>query len=772
MSDATLVDVALPLPVDRTFTYRVDGPPPREGTRVLVSFRGRERVGWVVGRPEAAPPGRVLPVLDVLDREPSAPPDLLALCRWMAAYYVAPLGQALRAALPAVLSDRARDRLTLLREPPEGLPARAARLVGALAERGGRASVDALRREVGGRSVWPEVRALVRDGVVGHEVEPPRPPPVKTRRVVRLIRWLESLEEVETLLGRAPRQREAYEALAASGGSLDLATMTGEHGYARSVVRGLEQRGVAEVVDEEVLRDPFAAEPARPPEAHTPTPEQAGAIARLVGALDARDRRPFLLHGVTGSGKTLVYIELLRAVLDRGMGAIVLVPEIALTPQTVTRFRAHFGDQVAVLHSALSDGERYDAWRRLRAGERRIAVGARSALFAPVARLGAIVVDEEHDGSYKQGESPRYHARDLAVVRAREAGAVCVLGSATPSLETWHNALQGRFERLSLPGRVGGGRLPPVRVVDLREERRRAKTAGPGGGGAQASRSEAGLVLSAELVDAVRSRLARGEQTILLLNRRGYSSFVQCRECGEVERCPNCSVSLTFHRRRRRLTCHHCRFDAPARDRCVRCGSTDLWLRGLGIEQVERVVAETFPGARLARMDVDTTSGKWAHHDILSRVGRGEVDILLGTQMIAKGLDFPRVTLVGVVNADVGLHLPDFRASERTFQLLSQVAGRAGRGTLGGEVLVQTAVPEHYAVRAAVAHDYEAFAARELAERRHPGYPPHARLVNVVVSSPDPEEAAAGCEGAAARVHEWLAGGGGAVELVGPAPCP
>jgi primosomal protein N' (replication factor Y) (superfamily II helicase) len=435
-----------------------------------------------------------------------------------------------------------------------------------------------------------------------------------------------------------------------------------------------------------------------------------------------------------------------------------------------------------VLHSGLSDGERYDAWRSLRSGDRRIAVGARSALFAPLADLGVVVVDEEHDGSYKQSESPRYHARDLAIVRARAHRAVCVLGSATPSLETWSNARTGKFLRLSLPERVGGARLPVVRLVDLRMGR---GGRGGGFGSSGGSRSpgeplaETGRpssILGDELVDAIRSRLRRSEQVILLHNRRGYSSFVQCRECGDVEQCTNCSISLTYHRVKKKLLCHHCRYEEPTPTRCARCGSEELSFRGLGTEQVERVTSETFPDARIARMDVDTTSGKWAHQRILDRVERGEVDILLGTQMIAKGLDFPRVTLVGVVNADVGIHLPDFRASERTFQLLSQVAGRAGRGRLGGEVLIQTSLPEHYAVRAAVAHAYETFAERELEERQSPPYPPWVRIANVIVSSPSQSLAAGAAEQAAEWLARWLADRGGTLvggaEIVGPAPSP
>ncbi|HSH76822.1 MAG TPA: primosomal protein N', partial [Longimicrobiales bacterium] len=411
----------------------------------------------------------------------------------------------------------------------------------------------------------------------------------------------------------------------------------------------------------------------------------------------------------------------------------------------------------------------YDAWRSLRSGDRRIAVGARSALFAPVDDLGVVVVDEEHDSSYKQSESPRYHARDLAVVRAKAAGAVCVLGSATPSLETWNNARAGKFIHLTLPERVGGARLPEVRVIDLRVRREASA-------GLARPVDRAGGILGEDLSRAISVRLERREQVILLHNRRGYSSFVQCRECGDVEQCANCSVSLTHHRVTNRLLCHHCRHEEPAPSRCGRCGSTDLAFRGLGTEQVERVTAETFPTARIARMDQDTTSGKWAHQRILERVERGDVDILLGTQMIAKGLDFPRVTLVGVVNADVGMHLPDFRASERTYQLLSQVAGRAGRGRLGGEVIIQTCLPDHYVVCAAVAHDYRSFAERELSEREGPPYPPWVRIANVISSSPSQRLAATAADAGAGWLRRFLAGrrepSGTATEVVGPAPAP
>lgn len=764
------VEVALPLPIHRTFTYRVEGAPPPPGTRVLVPFRRDERIGWVVGPGEAGPIRGLKSVRDVLDDEPTVTSDVLGLCRWMAEYYVAPLGIALRAALPAVLSDVSRDYVALHRPPPTGLKARERRLVEALAGRDTPQRVKTLARSLAMGSIWPEIRALKAQGILAHRTVPPVEPSVRKRRVVRLARELGTLAEREEMFGRAGRQREAYELLEAAGGAAELAHLLEEHGFSRGVVSQLRSKGLVEVADEEVLRDPFADEPVRAPPRHTLTGHQQAALEAMAAALEEKAPAPFLLQGITGSGKTLVYIELLRRALARGRTAVVLVPEISLTPQTVSRFRAHFGDEVAVLHSGLSDGERYDAWRQLRGGERRIAVGARSALFAPLENVGVVVVDEEHDSSYKQSEAPRYQARDLAVMRARAHGAVCVLGSATPSLESWHNARTGKFRRLLLPERVGGARLPAVRVVDLRVERKQRDEAGAPGS------ARGGGVLSSALVDAVDARLRRQEQVILLLNRRGYAAFVQCRECGDVERCENCSISLTYHRLTQRLVCHHCRYEQPAPTRCGSCGSRDLSFRGLGTEQVERIAVETFPKARIARMDVDTTSGKWAHQRILGRVERGEVDILLGTQMIAKGLDFPRVTLVGVVNADVGIHLPDFRASERTFQLLSQVAGRAGRGALGGEVLIQTSLPEHYAVRAAVSHDFEGFAARELAEREGPRYPPHVRLVNVVVSGPDQEAVAQAAEGSAAWLRQRLVRrarrGEEPVEMVGPAPSP
>jgi len=590
-------------------------------------------------------------------------------------------------------------------------------------------------------------------------------PTRKTHRVVRLSHSLPTLIHRDKAFARAPQQRAVFEMLESLGGSSTLEHLLKQLAFSPSVLKGLEKRRLIEIDREVVERDPFALRAGGPAPVHRPTVPQQNAIAALAGG-GAGD--VFLLHGITGSGKTLVYIELLREIVGRrGQTGIVLVPEIALTPQTVDRFRAVFGDSIAVLHSALSDGERYDAWLALKRGDKRIAVGARSAIFAPLSDLGAIIVDEEHESSYKNGESPRYHAREVAMVRARAEGAVVVLGSATPSLESWANAAAGKYTLLTLPHRVGGGRLPAVDVIDLR--RSVLPVAGAGRGTVTSYES----VIREQLDSALVETLRRGEQSILLLNRRGYSAFVQCQDCGDVVVCPNCSITLTHHRSPERLLCHYCAHQQPLSEKCGKCAGRTMKHRGLGTQQIERLLADRFPAARIARMDVDTTSGKWAHAEILDRVASGEVDILFGTQMIAKGLDFPNVTLVGVIDADVGINLPDFRASERCFQLLSQVAGRAGRGPKGGRVLIQTRVPGHHAVVCAVAHDYHTFVGEELEGRVKPAYPPNLRLANIVFSGTDARATA----GLAIRGADWLRNlissqDTGDVSIIGPAPSP
>ena len=697
-----LVEVALPVPLFQTFTYELSPDAERVpviGSRVVVPFRNRKEIGICLGPSEGETPRRVKRIIEVPDDSPALSESMITLCKWIAEYYVVPLGITLRTALPAALTGAAQPQ-----------------------------------------------------------------PTRKTHRIVSLREDLPTLTHREKAFARAPQQRAVFELLESLGGTSTLEHLLQQLQFSPSVLKSLEKRGLIRVEAEEIDRDPFATRISPEQRRHDPTVPQSEAIQRLS---EATPGEVFLLHGITGSGKTLVYIELLREIVDRrGQTGIVLVPEIALTPQTVDRFRAVFGDRIAVLHSALSDGERYDAWLGIKRGDKRIVVGARSAIFAPLSNLGAIIVDEEHESSYKQGENPRYHAREVAIVRARLEGAVVVLGSATPSLETWTNAGAGKYTLLSLPHRVGGGRLPNVEIVDLRHRAPLAEgSTGPGTGYSG--------VIRDELDRALTDTLSRGEQSILLLNRRGYSSFVQCNDCGDVAVCPNCSITLTLHRAPERLLCHYCSHQEPLRAKCARCGGQTLRNRGLGTQQIERLLSDRFPSARIARMDVDTTTGKWAHAEILDRVGSGNVDILLGTQMIAKGLDFPNVTLVGVVDADVGINLPDFRASERCFQLLSQVAGRAGRGPKGGKVLIQTRVPSHHAVRCAVAHDYHTFVKEELEGRVNPPYPPNVRLANIVFSGTDSAATANLATDGADWIRSLLKSQTlEDVTIIGPAPCP
>ena len=528
---------------------------------------------------------------------------------------------------------------------------------------------------------------------------------------------------------RGAKQQALLAVLAEAGAPVRQAEALARSDASASTANGLVKLGLVVATEQPVERraDGLDAAPTAP-ETLALHPSQEAALCAIVGAIEAQRAETFLLEGVTGSGKTEVYLRALRATRDAGRTGIVLVPEIALTPQTVRRFTAHFPGEVAVLHSRMSPGERLDAWTRIRAGIYPVVVGPRSAVWAPLGEVGLVVVDEEHEASYKQFDpAPRYHARDVAVMRAHRAGAVCVLGSATPSLESVANARAGKYTHLPMPTRVpvrgrDAAPLPAVRVVDLTREReiRRLKGA-----------------LSHPLREAMRLRLARGEQTILLQNRRGYAPVLTCESCGFTPTCRDCAVSLTVHKTTRNLRCHYCGRAERLPPACPSCGEHDLRQLGAGTQRVEEEIAAVFPDARLLRMDLDTTSRRGAHRRLLDRFGRGEADILLGTQMVAKGLDFPRVTLVGVVEADTGMLLPDFRASERTFALLAQVAGRAGRHDLEGEVILQTRNPDHPAVRFALAHDVAGFQQHELADRRALGYPPFGRLIGAEVKGPD-----------------------------------
>ena len=552
-------------------------------------------------------------------------------------------------------------------------------------------------------------------------------------------------EEFENLRKRAPRQAELLEAIARLNSPIRAAELLRKTSLDNQTLRALAKRGLVELREEAVERDPHAGEQFVATSKLELNAEQAAALKQIANALaSAENSRPILVHGVTGSGKTEIYLQAIRAALDRGRSAIVLVPEISLTPQTVERFKGRFAearDAVAVLHSHLSGGERHDEWHKIHSGRARIVIGARSAVFAPLKNLALIIVDEEHETTYKQEEAPRYHARDVAVVRAKIEKCTVVLGSATPSLESYHNATTGKYDLLTLTQRVDDQRMPLMRIVDLRQERRKGKIA---------------PILSEKLSQAIAKRLEKREQTILFLNRRGFSTSLLCSNCGEVRDCPNCSVALTFHRHMARLSCHLCGHTAAVPKKCPACGKDALIYAGFGTEKVESTVSHLFPKANVRRMDADSMTRKEAYRETLRNFRTGKIDILVGTQMIAKGLHFPNVTLVGIINADLALHLPDFRAGERTFQLLTQVAGRAGRGETTGEVFVQTYTPFSPSIQFARHHDFAGYFQQELEFRERCDFPPFKHAILITVRSAHEGRAKLSAETLVRRLKESL----------------
>jgi len=553
------------------------------------------------------------------------------------------------------------------------------------------------------------------------------------------------------------KQAAALRVLAGSERPLTPAELARAAGCTEGPIQGLRRKGLVRAERGRVQVGPRREEPRVPRQPHlTLNPDQEKAYQAILAALESRRHRTILVHGVTGSGKTEVYIQAIQRVIEFRRQAIVLVPEISLTPQTVDRFRSRFG-RVAVLHSHLSDAERHWHWQQIAGGEVSVVVGARSAIFAPTPHLGLIVLDEEHESSFKQDSAPRYHARQVAIRRAEAEGVPLVLGSATPSLESWNRAKQGEYELVEMPRRVFGRPMPAVGTIDLRSEELRFHTRG---------------AISRQMHVAVRSALDDGGQVILLLNRRGFSTHIQCPACGHVVRCPECDIALTHHRTREIALCHYCDHEVPAPEKCPECDFAGIHYRGRGTQKLEDEVRRRFPDAPCLRMDTDTMQGRGAHEKALARFRSGEVKILLGTQMIAKGLDFPNVTLVGVINADTALHFPDFRAAERTFHLVTQVAGRTGRGEKGGRVLVQTFNPDHAAIRAAVRHDYAAFARGELPIRKLLHYPPFATMVRLVVRGPDEKKTQSFAAELADRLREALSPPQPDTRVLGPAPAP
>jgi primosomal protein N' (replication factor Y) len=765
-------DVAVPVPLDRVFTYAVGDAAPVVGARVLVPFRNEKLAGVVVKVHDDPPPVEAKPLLAVLDSEPVLSLQLLELGQWIAQYYLAPVGEVLRSMLPLTGEVRRRVLYRITETGRQALAAGAEKgasrrsrltadeqnqeyaVLNAL-ESGDALTLAALRRAGGvAAEVGRLVAGMIRKKWITRETT------AEARDARRTVRYAVLVPDV-----RLPKLNENQQAI--------LAELAGAQGALP--VAELRRLEVPDSTLTTLVRRDLVRIEERPADFHLTSlhvlantdyalnPVQDRALDTITEAVAGSEFRPFLLYGVTGSGKTAVYLAAMRRALEAGKSAILLVPEIGLTPAMAAQLHHAFGTEVALLHSALTPEERGEQWHRIRRGEARVVVGTRSAIFAPVDQLGLVVVDEEHDGSYKQESMPRYHARDVAVMRAKLAGATVVLGSATPSLETWHNTAQGKYRRIDIRERVMDRPLPTVHLIDMRREF-----------------EETGKenLFARALTEATEEALGRGEQAIILLNRRGYSYVVICRACGEKLECENCSIALTYHKAvesgeglaaGQRLECHYCGYKKTVPRLCPKCESEFLYFLGAGSQQGEERLQEIFPGARIGRMDRDTVRGRGDMERLLLRLHSGEINLLVGTQMIAKGHDIHGVTLVGVVGCDHALGMPDFRAAERVFQLLTQVSGRAGRGELPGQVIVQTYHPEHYAVLCAAKHDFESFAERELRFRRAMHYPPYASLANVLLQSPRFEEAA----GWAAALGRWcqqtmLKG----VRVLGPASAP
>src|SRR5579871_1381278 len=720
------IDVSLPVPLDQPFTYSLPETlehRAKPGCRVLVPFGSRKLTGVILAVHDTPPDAQVREALRLLDEEPVLDAGLLSLGNWIAAYYCAPLGEVLRSMTPLTGEIR-KTKVYSLTEAGEDAAKQlslngsaddpAIQVLQALHAKP--LSAATLKTKI--PRAANVIHALQKRGFVEvQDLRAERDPLRASSDRLRAAFAANCPPEVK--LNKPERELHAY--LDLHPGSHKLADLVSVVKGASPAARSLARKKLVTLETESPLS---TLELARPP--RTLNPHQLHAYIEIEAALSMASFQAFLLQGVTGSGKTEVYLKAIDACLALGRSALLMVPEIALTPAMAGEFFHRFGDRVAILHSAFHGSERAEQWRRIRAGHASVVVGTRSAVFAPVQNLGLVVVDEEHDASYKQQETPRYNGRDVAIVRAQGAGAVVVLGSATPSLESRYNAERKKYTLLELPERIEHRPLPQVEVIDMRHE-------------FLETRQQA--TFSRRLLEAIEERLEKGEQTMLLLNRRGFSSFVACRSCGERIQCVNCSVTLTYHRRDRRMLCHYCNYAQKVPSVCPKCGSEYLHFIGTGSEKVEEELHRDFPQARIARMDRDTVSGKRHFESILHGFREGDYDILVGTQMIAKGHDIPNVTLVGVVSADVGLGLPDFRSAERTFQLLTQAAGRAGRGNLPGIVLIQTINPEHYAVRLAGAQDYNAFFEKELNFRRFMRYPPFSAMANVLVRAEKQEDA-------------------------------
>ena len=724
------VEVALPIPLRQTFTYILpDGLQEniKMGARLLVPFGKRQITGYAVALHTTLDPeleieeSALKEAVELLDAEPLLTEEIIKLTQWTADYYASAWGEVLKASLPAginasveqIVSITAKGRDELLKvSTATTVKVQILRYLSESSE----ISARELGKKFGVTKTQRTVRELVGQGLAGtfHRALTSQVKP-KRRKAVRLLP-----PEMHSLSNKplTDAQQKIIDELMRGNGEIIFTDLIEKTDIGASSINTLAKRGMLEIFVQEVRRDPL--ENAALPDLLnlTLTDGQTKVLTEIENALQVEQYKAFLLHGVTGSGKTEIYIRAMKTALKKNKTALMLVPEIALTPVFSRRLRAVFGDEVAILHSNLSTGERFDEWRRLRSGAARIVIGTRSAVFAPLENVGLIIVDEEHDGSYRQHEMPFYNGRDVAIVRANFAGAVVILGSATPALETFHNSHTGKYEYLSLPHRIGNRPMAKAELVDMRD------VFGEAGKNA---------IFSPQLIEAIEETHSKGEQSIILLNRRGFSSFVLCRTCGETIRCHNCDITLTFHKRQGQLVCHYCNHKEKTPHKCPHCEGKFLFFVGEGTEQIEDILRRKFSNLRIARVDRDSISRKNELEETLSAFSDGKTDMLVGTQMLAKGHDFPNVTLVGVISVDAGLAMPDFRSAERTFQLLTQVAGRAGRGDLPGRVLIQTFHPEHYALQHSRTQNYDDFYEVEINFRKKLNYPPFVALASILI---------------------------------------
>lgn len=743
--------------VDKSFDYIVPQDMEKQiavGSRVLVPFgqSNREVEGFCMGFSDVSESKRLKSVIRLANDIRAFDEEMLSLIEWMHKKYLAPYLEIIHTIVPAGTALKSREWIILQSEKDEKSEMRGC-IIANLKANDSAMEYNALKQAVG-RDIQNQVREMVKEGTLKREYRQSAAVRDKKQRCVKLlITPEEAFKEVDRISKRAPVQAAMLEYLAGS----EVVTVTElleSAGGTSSTINTLCRKGLAEIFETDQYRDPFANRLFERSEKMTPTAEQKQAIDAINASIKRCDGKMFLLHGVTGSGKTEVFMQSIEYALTLGKTAVVLVPEISLTPQAVSRFKSRFGDNVAIFHSALSMGERYDQWKRIKTGGADIVIGARSAIFTPLKNIGIIIMDEEHSDTYKSEMSPRYHAREVAEYRAKQSGAALVLASATPSVESYYKAETGGYELLTMKSRYNNNIMPEIYVADMRSELARGNKS----------------MLSGRLYNEIKTNLEKGEQTILFLNRRGFSSFVSCRTCGYVPECENCNISLTYHKFINRLKCHYCGFERDNYTICPACGSKYIRYFGGGTQRVEEEIHRLFPEAATIRMDMDTTGKKQSHEKILERFEKEKIDLLIGTQMVAKGLDFENVTLVGVITADTMLHVNDYRSSERTFALLEQVSGRAGRGRKLGRAVIQTYTPEHEAVSLVEAHDYASFYESEIAERKLLWYPPFCSMIAVYFQSED--------EGKTAQASRYFAKAVGdiremeqKIQVLGPIPC-